>query len=36
VVCATPAARAQGLGGTLELTPREPRGTSFVWRVPLR
>jgi signal transduction histidine kinase len=28
--------RAQGLGGTLELTPREPRGTSFVWRVPLR
>jgi signal transduction histidine kinase len=28
--------RAQGLGGTLELTAREPRGTSFVWRVPLR
>jgi len=27
--------RAQGLGGTLELSPREPRGTSFVWRVPL-
>jgi two-component system, NarL family, sensor histidine kinase DevS len=28
--------RAQDLGGTLELTSREPRGTSFVWRVPLR
>ena len=28
--------RAAGLGGSLELTAREPRGTSFVWRVPLR
>ena len=28
--------RAQGLGGSLELTAREPRGTSFVWQVPLR
>jgi signal transduction histidine kinase len=28
--------RAQGLGGTLELTRRVPQGTSFVWRVPLR
>ena len=28
--------RARALGGSLELTPREPRGTSFVWRVPLR
>lgn len=27
--------RAQGLGGTLELSGREPRGTSLVWRVPL-
>ena len=27
--------RASALGGTLELTPREPRGTSFVWRVPV-
>jgi signal transduction histidine kinase len=28
--------RARALGGSLELTPRHPRGTSFVWRVPLR
>ncbi len=28
--------RAAGLGGSLELTAREPRGTSFVWQVPLR
>lgn len=28
--------RAQMLGGTLELARREPRGTSFVWRVPVR
>ncbi|MGZ4446114.1 MAG: GAF domain-containing protein [Nocardioides sp.] len=28
--------RATSLGGSLELGPREPRGTSFVWRVPLR
>lgn len=28
--------RASALGGALELTPRRPRGTSFVWRVPLR
>ena len=28
--------RAAALGGSLELTPRQPRGTSFVWRVPLR
>ena len=28
--------RATSLGGTLELTSRTPRGTSFVWRVPLR
>ncbi|GCD91296.1 histidine kinase [Nocardioides sp. LS1] len=27
--------RAVGLGGSMELTDREPRGTSFVWRVPL-
>jgi len=27
--------RAAALGGALELTPREPHGTSFVWRVPL-
>jgi signal transduction histidine kinase len=27
--------RASALGGALELTQREPRGTSFVWRVPL-
>ena len=27
--------RASALGGTLELARREPRGTSFVWRVPL-
>ena len=27
--------RAATLGGTLELTSRTPRGTSFVWRVPL-
>jgi signal transduction histidine kinase len=28
--------RASALGGSLELTRREPGGTSFVWRVPLR
>lgn len=28
--------RAAALGGSLELTQGEPRGTSFVWRVPLR
>ena len=28
--------RAAALGGSLELAPRQPRGTSFVWRVPLR
>ncbi|GAB2445108.1 two-component system sensor histidine kinase DosT [Nocardioides hungaricus] len=28
--------RASALGGALEITPRTPRGTSFVWRVPLR
>ena len=28
--------RARALGGSLELTPRVPRGTSFVWRVPVR
>jgi len=28
--------RASALGGTLELSRREPRGTSFVWRVPIR
>ena len=28
--------RASALGGTLELTPRVPRGLSFVWRVPIR
>ena len=28
--------RAAALGGSLELTRRQPRGTSFVWRVPLR
>jgi signal transduction histidine kinase len=28
--------RASALGGRLELSPRTPRGTSFVWRVPLR
>ena len=28
--------RASSLGGSLQLTPRHPRGTSFVWRVPLR
>jgi signal transduction histidine kinase len=28
--------RAAALGGSLELTQREPGGTSFVWRVPLR
>jgi signal transduction histidine kinase len=28
--------RARALGGSLELTQRQPRGTSFVWRVPLR
>ncbi len=28
--------RASALGGKLELTPRQPRGTSFVWRVPLQ
>ena len=28
--------RASALGGSLELTPRRPRGTSFVWRVPIR
>ena len=27
--------RATALGGLLEVTPRTPRGTSFVWRVPL-
>jgi signal transduction histidine kinase len=27
--------RALALGGALELTARTPRGTSFVWRVPL-
>jgi two-component system, NarL family, sensor histidine kinase DevS len=27
--------RAEGLGGRLEVTRREPHGTSFVWRVPL-
>ncbi|KQW48891.1 hypothetical protein ASC77_09225 [Nocardioides sp. Root1257] len=27
--------RAAALGGSLEVTPRAPRGTSFVWRVPL-
>lgn len=27
--------RATALGGRLELTRRQPRGTSFVWRVPL-
>jgi signal transduction histidine kinase len=27
--------RATALGGTLELTSLEPRGTSFAWRVPL-
>ncbi|MGI9157836.1 MAG: ATP-binding protein [Marmoricola sp.] len=27
--------RAAGLGGTFELTSREPHGTSLVWRVPL-
>jgi signal transduction histidine kinase len=27
--------RASALGGSLELTQREPRGTSFVWRAPL-
>jgi signal transduction histidine kinase len=28
--------RAAALGGSLTLTAREPQGTSFVWRVPLR
>jgi signal transduction histidine kinase len=28
--------RSSALGGSLELTQRDPRGTSFVWRVPLR
>ncbi|WP_243059116.1 GAF domain-containing protein [Nocardioides sp. SR21] len=28
--------RAATLGGALELTPREPHGTSFVWHVPLQ
>jgi signal transduction histidine kinase len=28
--------RAAVLGGTVEVTPHEPRGTTFVWRVPLR
>lgn len=28
--------RATALGGRLEVTPRMPRGTSFVWRVPLQ
>jgi signal transduction histidine kinase len=27
--------RATGLGGTLQITAREPRGTTFTWRVPL-
>jgi len=27
--------QAEALGGALELGPREPAGTSFVWRVPL-
>lgn len=28
--------RAEALGGRLEITQRTPRGTSFVWRVPLQ
>ncbi|HEY0891281.1 MAG TPA: GAF domain-containing protein [Nocardioides sp.] len=28
--------RAAALGGSLEITAREPRGTRFSWRVPLR
>jgi signal transduction histidine kinase len=28
--------RATALGGRLELTSRQPQGTSFVWRAPLR
>ncbi|HEU5035735.1 MAG TPA: GAF domain-containing protein [Nocardioides sp.] len=28
--------RARALGGALELAPRHPHGTSFVWRVPVR
>jgi signal transduction histidine kinase len=28
--------RAAALGGVLEVTPRQPHGTSFVWRVPLQ
>lgn len=28
--------RASALGGSLEITQRTPRGTSFVWRVPIR
>ena len=28
--------RASALGGSLQITPRSPRGTSFVWRVPIR
>lgn len=28
--------RAEALGGRLEVTARSPRGTSFVWRAPLR
>ena len=27
--------RAAALGGTLEITANEPRGTTFVWRVPI-
>ncbi len=27
--------RAAELGGTLTLAPREPRGTTFIWQVPL-
>jgi signal transduction histidine kinase len=27
--------RAADLGGTLELIPGAPRGTTLVWRVPL-
>ena len=28
--------RAAGLGGFVELTPNEPRGTALVWQVPLQ
>ena len=27
--------RASSLGGTLDLAPHQPRGTRFIWRVPL-